>query len=166
MMNCEFGGSFFYAILVWILLELSLREPGKTASYFVAAGRRRPLSLRGPVFVPEHEPQDHHDDQRLRDPLYKLAQALPQIGILERGATKGSPYSTLARKKAPGASESSPFTDGSPQLRQRLEQPFCAWRATGSPDGRLLRSGSEFHAAARRRGVFGARGARDGDALL
>ena len=27
------------------------REPGKTASYFVAAGRRRPLSLRGPVFV-------------------------------------------------------------------------------------------------------------------
>ena len=34
---------------------------------------------------------------------YKLAQALPQIGILERGATKGSPYSTLARKKAPRA---------------------------------------------------------------
>ena len=33
-------------------LGLGTRTPGKkTASYFVAAGRRRPLSLRGPVFV-------------------------------------------------------------------------------------------------------------------
>ena len=43
--------------LLWIFFWSCLsREPGKTASYFVAAGRRRPLSLRGrgPVFVPGH----------------------------------------------------------------------------------------------------------------
>ena len=34
------------------------------------------------------------------------------------------------------------------------------------PDGRPLRSDLEFHAEGRRRGVFGVRGARDGDALL
>ena len=84
------------------------RAPGKTASYFVAAGRRRPLSLRGPVFVlAGHR---HHDDQdQRRDPDTSSKQATRKLGLIHRSwsaqrylGAAGRPRGFEARPRVPG----------------------------------------------------------------